>query len=245
MNRSDAHPGWRLLQHWLEAGLELLFPLRCAGCGRAKQTWCHDCDRSLRRLTGHLCTQCGIPLQTRSVCRSCSKNSLPLIARSYARYERPLIRAILQLKYRPNAKLASVMANWLVGLYSREKWKVDLVVPVPLGRDRLYQRGYNQAGLIAFALAKMLDLSYSDKALQRIRETKSQVGLDSTARMQNVRGAFQADGTIVNGKTILIVDDLFTTGATLSACALSLLESGANKVYGLTVSRAHSNTPIG
>jgi ComF family protein len=137
------------------------------------------------------------------------------------------------------------MANWLVGLYSQENWKVDLVVPVPLSRDRLRQRGYNQAGLIASALAKLLDLPYSDKALQRIRETKSQVGLNSTARMQNVQGAFQADGTIVKDETILVVDDLFTTGATLSACALSLLESGANEVYGLTVGRAHSNNPNG
>ena len=241
MKRSTAHPWWHLLQHWLEAGLELLFPMRCAGCGRTRESWCQDCNRSLRLITGHLCTQCGIPQKTHGVCRTCSKSPIPLKARSYASYEGPLNRALLQLKYRPNKIIASVMADWLRELYHQENWNVDLVAPVPLSRNRARQRGYNQAGLIASALAKLLDLPFCDRVLQRIRETKSQVGLNVSDRKRNVRGAFQADQTIVRGKTILLVDDLFTTGATLAACAASLLENGATVVCGLTVCRAQSN----
>jgi ComF family protein len=134
--------------------------------------------------------------------------------------------------------MASVMADWLRELYRQENWNMDLVVPVPLSRNRSRQRGYNQAGLIASALARLLDLPYYNNVLQRIRETKSQVGLNASDRKRNVRGAFQADKTIVYGKAILLVDDLFTTGATLSACAASLLENGATEVCGLTVCRA-------
>jgi len=163
--------------------------------------------------------------------------------RSYATYESPLGKALLQLKYSPNRLLAFRMSQWLVELLSRESWQVDLVVPVPLGKDRLRQRGYNQAGLIASALAKSQHLPFSDRALWRVRETLSQVGLDATARMKNVQGAFSADSAIVEGKRVIVVDDLYTTGATLSSCAQALLQVGAVEVYGLTVGRAYSEIP--
>ena len=166
---------------------------------------------------------------------------MPLKVRSYAIYKGPLVRALLQLKYRSNRLLAFTMSQWLVELLSQETWQVDLVVPVPLGRDRLRQRGYNQAGLIASALAEFQHLQYSDRALQRIRETRSQVGLDAMARMRTVQGAFLADSAIVEGKRVIVVDDLYTTGATLSSCAQALLEAGAVEVYGLTVGRAHGD----
>jgi len=152
--------------------------------------------------------------------------------RSYARYRGPLVRALLHLKYRPNRQLAKVMGSWLARIVLREAWTSTLLVPVPLGPDRIRRRGYNQAGLIAASLAAKLDLPSSEAALIRIRETRSQVGLDGAARQQNVAGAFQAQAEILGGSLVCLVDDLCTTGATLMACGQACLQAHARRVYG-------------
>jgi ComF family protein len=158
--------------------------------------------------------------------------------RSYAVYEGPLLRALLHLKYRPNQRLAVVFADWLQGIYDRESWQAGIITSVPLATSRLHQRGYNQTELIAGALSKAIELPYDPRALQRSRDTPSQVGLLPTERRSNVSGAFSASPKIGNRQSILLVDDLVTTGATLSACASALLSAGARQVFGLTVARA-------
>lgn len=163
---------------------------------------------------------------------------LPLIARSYARYQGPLVRAVLHLKYRPNRRLARRMAEWLAEICRREAWPLELVLPVPLSRRRQRFRGYNQAGLVASALAELLQVPFSADGVWRVRETRSQVGLDLALRARNVRGAFQADPGVIQGRAVLLVDDLFTTGATLAACAESLWAAGARQVFAVTVGRA-------
>jgi ComF family protein len=117
-------------------------------------------------------------------------------------------------------------------------WEIDMVVPVPLGGKRQSKRGYNQAAALAKPLSWSLGLDYKPKALRRIRETASQVGLSKPERRSNVFRAFYADKVAVAGKRILIVDDVMTTGATLEACAHTLKQANAEKVYGLTLSRA-------
>jgi ComF family protein len=117
-------------------------------------------------------------------------------------------------------------------------WKVNLVVPVPLGLARLRERGYNQANLIARPLALGSRLAYSSRVVRRVRETQSQVGLSIEQRRENVHGAFLAQPGWVDGKSILVVDDVATSTATLDACAEALLIAGCREVYGLTVSRA-------
>lgn len=119
-------------------------------------------------------------------------------------------------------------------------WKADMVVPIPLGRRRMKERGYNQVAMIAKPLAIGLGLEYSPGALSRRKETRSQVGLSREERRQNVCDAFQA-GAGVKGKTILIMDDVSTTGSTLSSGADALYASGAREVYALTVARALSH----
>ena len=142
------------------------------------------------------------------------------------------------MKYRPNRKLSALMGGWLSELYSRETWNVNLVVPVPLSEARLLRRGFNQVALIFEPLTHNLDLRHDEKALSRDRDTKSQVGLDATARLRNVQGAFRGLPESIHGQRVLLVDDLYTTGATMSACAEALLDAGAEAVYGLTVGRA-------
>lgn len=238
MNLTQSVPGPRRLQAWLEAALDLVFPSRCSGCGRPGPVWCARCDAALERFTGRVCVHCGLPLVGRRVCPSCRVTPPALPIRSYARYRGPLVRGLLHLKYRPNQALARVMGSWLAGVAKAEGWTPSRVVPVPLGDERRRHRGYNQAALIAIGLAEKLDVPMVEGALRRVRETRSQVGLDSTARHVNVQGAFWADPAAVGGEVVCLVDDLCTTGATLSACARAASDSGAAGVLGLTVGRA-------
>ena len=230
--------GPRWMQRMLEAGLGLLFPPHCAGCGISGEIWCEDCQSKTQVIQGRLCPGCGKPLRHHETCRSCAAAPIPLTVRSYAKYKGPLVRALVQLKYRPNRALAALMAAWLVQMYRRENWQVTMVMAVPLGKARMRQRGYNQAGMIAREFAKALHLPYAPSVLKRVRETRSQVGLNASARFENVRGAFSSDPHYVQEETILVIDDLYTTGATMSACAHALLQARAKAVYGLSVARA-------
>jgi len=116
-----------------------------------------------------------------------------------------------------------------------------LIIPVPLGRKRLQERGYNQVALVARPLAYELDLVYAPNALWKIRDTRSQVGLNMQERKKNVSKAYQAHPSAVERKSILVMDDVSTTGSTISACTEALLSTGAQEVYALTIARALSH----
>jgi ComF family protein len=126
----------------------------------------------------------------------------------------------------------------MIDCYQSLGWTVDLVLPIPLGRKRMHERGYNQADLLARPFALATGLSYSSRSVWRERETASQVGLGAAQRLENVAGAFKADPKQVSGRRVLMIDDVATTGATISACASALLAAGALDVWGLTLARA-------
>jgi ComF family protein len=142
------------------------------------------------------------------------------------------------LKYRRDIGLAEALVPQLTEFALGLDWPVGVLVPVPLGAGRLRDRGYNQAGLISWPLSLALDIRHAPSALTRTRETASQVGLSREERHQNVRGAFVASPRWVSGRSILLLDDVATTGATLSSCAEALFAAGAQDVFALTVSRA-------
>jgi ComF family protein len=123
-----------------------------------------------------------------------------------------------------------------------QRWLVDIVVPVPLALERLSERGYNQASLLARPLAMRLHLPYNPGALSRLRETRTQIGLTAGERRANVFGAFVARSPLVQGKNILVIDDVTTTGSTMDACAFALLDAGAGQVYCLTLAQASQHT---
>lgn len=228
-----------VFRQWLLAGVDLIFPSRCAGCDQLAKVWCERCHASLQFITKPFCHTCGKPgSKPSNRCTFCTDYPSNFKVRAFAKYQGPLLRAILQLKYRPNCELAQTMSLWLSDVLSHTKWRVDLIVPIPLGRKRFRSRGYNQASLIAEGLGELQGLEICEHALTRIRETESQVGLDPVARRMNVQDAFRSKEEIIYGKKILLVDDLVTTGATLSACAKSLFDAGAEKVYGIAVARA-------
>ena len=158
--------------------------------------------------------------------------------RSWLVFEGPIRQALHKLKYRGNIALGEALAQQLVTYVGALEWPVNVVVPVPLRKARMKERGYNQVGMAAMPLASMLNWQYEPKALVRFRETRTQVGLSVAERKQNASGAFRGDPARMAGKTVLVMDDVATTGATLLTCADACLESGAKAVYALTLARA-------
>ncbi|MFO8037153.1 MAG: phosphoribosyltransferase family protein [Anaerolineales bacterium] len=143
-----------------------------------------------------------------------------------------------ELKYHHNIGLGERLAKELVKLIESLRWKCDMVIPLPLGSERLKERGYNQAMLLAGPIAWDLHLPLQRQAVKRVKETQSQVGLSRRQRIGNVRQAFDAEPLYVTGKQILLVDDVVTTGATINAYAKALKDAKAESVYGLTLARS-------
>jgi len=134
--------------------------------------------------------------------------------------------------------LGEPMARELAQVLEKYQWMIDLIVPMPLSKKREFDRGYNQAAVVAYPLALLTGIKYSGRALRKIKETVSQVGLDAEQRRDNVRDAFDAQPRQVAGKTVLLVDDVATTGSSVNEAARALMQAGAKEVYALTIARA-------
>ena len=201
--------------------------------------WCAECQSQVDRITGTVCPSCGLPQHSKRLCPACRAEQPAFDAlRSWGIYKGPLRLAIHRLKYRRDLGLAEPLATHLIDLFQITNWSIDLVTCVPLNPIREKERGYNQSKEIARPLALLLKQPFEPRAIQRLRNTHSQVGLSAEERSKNVRGAFQAQKSKVNGKSVLLVDDVATTGATINACANALREAGAVHVYALTLARA-------
>jgi ComF family protein len=142
------------------------------------------------------------------------------------------------MKYRRNIGFGEAIAMQMTDFVRSLNWPIEVMIPVPLGKKRLKERGYNQVGLVARPLAYQLGWRYAPQALWKTRETRSQVGLTAVQRLENVQNAYQADPQVVKRKSILIMDDVATTGSTILACTEALLCAEAQKVYVLTIGRA-------
>jgi ComF family protein len=227
------------LYRGLWSGLDLLFPPVCGGCEKPGARWCSDCQERVGILSEPVCDVCGLPQKQAGMCDACrAERPLFRSLRSWSVFENPVRNALHRLKYRRDIGLGEALAMQLAEFVRGLNWPIDIIVPVPLGKQRLQERGYNQVGMIALPLALVLGIEYAPRALYRQRETRSQVGLTKAERHDNVRNAFQALGVVVDRKTVLVMDDVATTGSTLSSSAEALLSSGAKDVYALTVARA-------
>jgi len=161
------------------------------------------------------------------------------LIRAAARHAGPLRQGIHHLKYENRPELAPLLARYLVATFAQSPWyelhsTLDGVVPVPLHRDHLAVRGYNQAELLAAAFCQQVKIPLYIDWIERERSTRSQVGLNAEERQLNVDNAFVAHHQVEN-KVILVIDDVYTTGATLRACAAAALAAGATAVYGLAL----------
>jgi competence protein ComFC len=219
--------------------LDLIFPPTCGGCGKPGSRWCVECQRKVQHPVEPICDICGISIDAAGRCADCQRvRPRYCMLRSWSVFEDPIRSALHKLKYRRDMALGDALAAQLSEFAISLKWPVEMIVPVPLGKKRLQERGYNQANLIARPLALAAGIAFAPDALKRVRETRSQVGLTKTERRANVNGAFQAEGMRVKGRVVLLMDDVATTGSTLSSCAEALYAAGVRDVFALTVSRA-------
>ncbi len=230
------------LPEWMWDAIDWIFPPHCLGCGLEGEIICPDCYATIKRIPANVCPYCNAYVSTSGHCPSC-KNQKPPYAqfRAFAYYGGVIREAVHQLKYQNDVGVARVLASYLLKVIHAETWKIDLVVPVPLSRSKQEQRGYNQAERLAQPVAQALGKPISTEGLLRIRENASQVDLDVKSRRENVRGVFEADPTIVKGKRILLIDDVFTTGATLESASKALRDAKSDLVYAVTVGRSDFN----
>jgi ComF family protein len=239
--------------------LDAVFPPRCAGCG----TWhngifCPACHRLVQSIAAPLCAVCGFPFdplaQAAEVCAECRDNRYHAAppfraARSLYLFDGPVRQATYRLKYHGKTALAAPLASLLHDYLQRQDAgqphipvaTLAAVVPVPLHPWRRYRRGYNQSALLARELARRLHCGYGD-VLRRTRYTSSQVGLSVKQRAANVQGAFAVRGELLRrcnaqGKPVLLIDDVFTTGATVRECTRVLQQADIADVYILTLAR--------
>jgi ComF family protein len=146
------------------------------------------------------------------------------------------------MKFRADMGIADIFSRYLIDYYLSLGWDVDMIVPVPLGKRRYADRGYNQTHLLSRPFALYINKHHYNNCLKKIKETRPQVGLNPEERSKNVISAYWADPKTVSGKVILLIDDVTTTGSTINSCSEALLLAGASSVYGLTVARATIKT---
>jgi ComF family protein len=229
--------------------MDLLYPRACSVCRRAADpaghSLCWDCRTNLLLIHEPFCIRCGFPaagsIDHEYVCHQCTERKPAFdAARSVTRYEGTAREMIHAFKYRKAFWLEDNMCEMLAGgarIFFHPD-EIDLVCGVPLYPRRKRERGFNQADLLARGLARQLGLNTSTKLLRRTRETESQTRLTADARLQNVRKAFEVDKKAeINDLNVLVIDDVMTTGATVSECARVLKQAGAASVHVLTLAR--------
>jgi ComF family protein len=230
---------------WL---LDLAFPPLCSACRApvcAAHRLCGGCWNRIAFLSEPLCEICGFPFEfdagPGTLCAAC-RQRLPAFdrARALMRYDEASRNPILALKRADRLDLVPAFAQWLQRPGRELLEAADLIVPVPLHRGRLWRRRFNQSALIASSLGRLSGKPVDCFVLRRIRATPSQGEMPSaSARRRNMQGAFRADfgKERILGKTVLLIDDVFTTGATVEACARTLKRAGAARVLVLALAR--------
>ena len=202
----------------------------------------------LRFLTEPLCMRCGFPLPDDvgpgAVCGACAGREPAYdSARAALAYDDHARRLVLDLKRGGRRDGLGVYARWMAAAAGEALARADFLAPAPMHWTRLAVRSFNQAAWLAQALARASDKAWRPGALTRVKRRKSQAGLSASERCRNVGGAIKASARF-EGKTILVVDDVFTTGATLEACARALRKAGAAEVHAVTLARVVRPTDI-
>jgi competence protein ComFC len=219
--------------------LDWIYPPNCGGCNQSGTRWCEECAQLTQPVPLPFCPICGNPNNDENPCLRCHESRPDFDSlRSLTVYHGPVRNAIHRLKYRRDLAMGEALSRPMIKSIQKLNWSLDIITCVPLGLVRFEERGYNQATLLARPIALCLKIPFLPRALHRTRETRSQVGLSVSERRENMVNAFRADEKFVTGKTILVVDDVATSGATLNACARALLTGGALRVYCFTLARA-------
>lgn len=237
-----AHDASRIL-NWF---FDVLLPPRCPACRTVVAvvgSFCGDCWSELRFITAPMCVRCGVPFEvdhgSGTTCGACLLRAPRYTAaRAALVYHGSARKVLLGFKHSDRDHLARLMAPQMIRA-AREWLTADgVLVPVPLHRWRLLKRGYNQAALLAASIARRSVTPLAVDALERSRATAMSKGMTRTQRATNVRGAFRvAHPEQVAGRSVILVDDVLTTGATVEACGRVLRRAGAKHVLVLTWAR--------
>lgn len=219
--------------------LDLLFPRWCVGCGREGDFVCPTCLKSLPRIHPPLCPRCGQPQLNAVVCPACVGWPAAIDGiRAPFRFDGAVRQAIHELKYNGVREIASLLGRWLGDYLEANPLPTDILVPVPLHRQRLRERGYNQSRLLALELSRISVLPLDEDCLVRERHSPPQARTPNVdERRTNVADAFSCRDRSLEGRSVLLIDDVATSGATLDACARALKESGASSVWGLVLAK--------
>jgi competence protein ComFC len=219
--------------------LDLIYPPRCVLCGDGGSFLCDTCRGRLPRAGGLRCNRCWLPLRMRAGCYACAERELSLDRlRSVFRYEGEVRRLVHAFKFAGHSSLAPVLARQMLECYRNAGLEAGVVVPVPLKAVRRRRRGFNQALLLARELSKSLELPCIEALRRQGSASQQAQSLSAEERRRNVIGAFVPNRPgEVAGRIVLLVDDVATTGAMLSACAYELRREGAAAVLGLTLAR--------
>ena len=239
-----------MLQKIYDSLLTLAYPQPCQVCnesveGSANGVACRKCWQKTRIFAGQetLCAKCSAFLQEKpssfeTFCRVCDQHFYEA-ARSVGLYEKALAASVLQLKREPF--VCQTLKHLFVSAFENSPFQdATLIIPVPLSKKRLLERGFNQAEVLSEVLAKRFDLKIDRLSFTRKAHTPiHRAAMDRRARELTVEKAFEVTRpNLIKGEKILLVDDVFTTGATTSFCAKALKKKGADKVYVLTIARA-------
>lgn len=230
--------------------IEFFFPPRCPFCGKNLEESgafrpCSSCLSEIKFFSHPRCPRCGLGFYTVSgddhLCSGCLSEEWDFArARSLGPYEGLMIEIISRFKFKGATRLAKPLGA-LLAEYKDPEFsfsEFDLILSVPLHPKRLKQRGFNQSLLLARRVSQALSIPLDFKSLQRIRHTLPQTELSGPERKKNIRGAFEVKETGgISGKRLLLVDDVFTTGATVQECSKVLLKAGAKQVDVLTLAR--------
>ena len=231
------------------SALDFLFPPLCIACRamvREPGSLCPSCWQNVVFLDGPCCVCCGIPFELdpgpQTLCAGCVARPPAFdSARAVMRYDEHSREPILALKHADRLDLVPGFARWLARTGGEILYESDVIVPVPLHPRRLFRRRYNQSAELARCLGQLSGTPVAVGILKRTRPTPSQGEMPSAkARRRNMRGAFRVPATAgpaLRDKTVLLIDDVFTTGATVEACARALKRAGAGKVHVLALAR--------
>lgn len=232
----------------LKSVLDMLFPPVCPLCEEAVVTegpLCPACSAGFRehRIESPFCGVCGVPFLhspgPAHRCGECHAGDRPFVeARSAYVYGAGVDAAVKAFKYGGKSMLSESLGEMLLGASDSLSARPDVVMPVPLHKNRLRKRGFNQSLLLARVLSRKLSVRLDYSSLTRVRHTEQQTGLKPDEREKNVAGAFAVvPGADLTGKRVLLVDDVYTTGATIKECSKVLKKAGS-EVYAITLARA-------
>ena len=229
---------------------QFFLPPQCPCCERLleedQQGFCSNCLSEIRWIEPPFCSICGIPFISKEVeshpCGACvTHRKYFTMARAWGAFEGSLQEAIHRWKYEGKTRLTPFFAEWMVKGLNRywEPDSLDLLIPVPLYTQRLRERGFNQALLLVKELSRRTGIPYRKTILQKKKPTIPQVNLSGAEREKGLRGAFHIiRNEELLGKSVLLVDDVYTTGATVNECSKVLLRGRAERVDVLTLAHA-------